>query len=346
MDLQLLQLDRIVWFWLVGAVAAIVVWGLIRRRKRIHRLIDPAALDRLANAPSIGRTAVRATMIVVALALLGIALLDPRWGYEFREARRRGMDVVFAVDCSRSMLAEDVSPNRLTRAKEYVLETIDRLAGERVALIGFAGVSAVKCPLTLNYGAMRTAVDDLDIMSGARGGSMLGEGLNAIANAFVDDGPQSKVAILLTDGDDQDSAPADVVGRLTEMGARLYVVGLGDTKDGARIPVMRDGQKVFLTDQGQEVWSRMSPEILRPLADATNGAFLPASTHRIDLGGFFSQNIAELSETELEQQSVREAIPRFQWFVGVAFTLLLLEGLLADRTVLRPIRMTHGGGTT
>jgi Ca-activated chloride channel homolog len=341
MSFQFLQIDRLAWLWLVAAAAVVMALGIIWRRRRLRRLMEAGLAARLAAAPSLPREALRALLLALGLAAIVAALMDPRWGFTFQEVRRRGTDIVFAIDCSRSMLGEDVSPNRLQRAGEHVLETLDRLGGERVALVAFAGVGAVKCPLTLNYAAMRHAIEALAPMEGQRGGSMLAAALDVGADAFVDDGPQSKVLIVLTDGDDQESAPEDLVSELKERGVTLVVVGLGDSSEGARVPILVGGQKRYLTYEGQEVWTKMNAELLRELAVAAGGTFIGAGTKRVDLGEFYARNLAELAGEDATSETVRQAIPRFQWFLAAAFALLLLEGVLADRSGLVDARAVH-----
>jgi hypothetical protein len=213
---------------------------------------------------------------------------------------------------------------------------VDRLGGERAAVIGFAGVAAVKCPLTLNYAALRTAINELPVMEGARGGSSLSAAIDAAADAFIDDGPQSRAIVLITDGDDLDQSPVEIAKQLKDRNIKLFVVGLGDSIDGARIPIDLNGQKRFLTDQGREVWSKMNPEVLSAMALAADGAFLPAATKTIDLGQFYETRIAEIPADELESATIRQLIPRFQWFIAAAIAMLIIESLVSDRAGTAP----------
>lgn len=332
MDFQLLQLDRLSWYWVTAVVAAAAIAGIIARRRRMRRLAEERLLPLLAAPPSLLRQIVRAALVTLALASTTFALLDPRWGVEFQEVRRRGLDLVITIDASRSMLARDVAPDRLSQAKLLALDVVDRLAGERAALIGFGGVAAVRCPLTLNYAALRTAINELTPMEGSRGGSSIATALSAAADAFVDDGPQSRAILLITDGDDLEGSALEVTKELAERDIKLFIVGLGDSVDGARIPITENGRTTYLLDEGREVWTKMNPELLGNLALAADGAFVPAGVKSVDLGRFYETRIAELPADDLESSTVRQYTPRFQWFIALALGVLLLESLMNDRS--------------
>jgi len=321
------------WIWLVAALAAVLVMGLRRRRQLLAAIAQSGLLARLSPNLDLSRAWIRAGLVLAAsLALVG-AIMDPRWGMQVEQVQRRGLDVIFAIDVSRSMLAGDASPSRLERARQFALDASEALQGDRVGLVDFAGVAAIRTPLTLNYAAFRQAVRNLEPKASARGGSMLGEAIRMAANSFPAADKGAKVIVVLSDGEDMDSDPVAAASQaLEEQGVRVFTVGIGDARDGARIPVVgADGQRRFLVHEGQEVWSRMSPDTLEQVAKAGGGAFIAAGTSQVDMAGVYRTALADLERIDQESSLIKRQTPRFQWFAGAALLLLVVESLISDR---------------
>ncbi len=320
------------WLWVVAALAALAWWGLAARRRALHRFAEHGLLARLAPQLSLFRPAVRSGCSIAGLVLLVLALADPRWGVRYLETEQRGMDVMFVVDVSRSMLAGDASPSRLDRATLFIDDAVDAMAGDRVGLVDFAGDASIRSPLTLNYDAFKTSLAELSPRDTTRGGSMLGDAIRVAADAFPDDEPIGKAIVVLTDGEDMDSFPveaADAAWR--NHGARVYTIGIGDPDDGARIPTIVNGQRSWLRHEGAEVWSRMDPDLLAGVADAGGGVFVPAGTGLVDLGEFFDEWITTIDQQDRGTSTAREMIPRFRWFAIPALILLLIDPLISNR---------------
>jgi Ca-activated chloride channel family protein len=262
--------------------------------------------------------------------------MDPRWGAQVEEVKRRGADVFFVVDVSRSMSAQDATPDRLTRARQFVEETVESLGGDRVGLIEFAGTAAMRVPLTLNYGAFRTTLGELRPLSGARGGTALANAIELAAESFPESSAGSRAILVLSDGEDL-SGDGDPVAAartaLEERKVHVYSVGIGDAREGARIPVARgnDGAVRFLVHEGQEVWTKLDERVLRELALAGGGAYIPAGTDRVDMARAFEQTVGQLERQEFESSTVTRRTPRFQWFAGIAFACLLAGAVIPVR---------------
>lgn len=323
------------WIWLALAAltAVLVAVGLRRRRRLLLLMAEHPLLTRLAPSLDLGRAWVRAGLAALAMVALSLALMDPRWGLEVEQVQRHGMDTIFVIDVSRSMLAEDATPSRLERAKQFALDASEALDGDRVGLVDFAGVAAVRTPLTLNYAAFRQAVRDLEPKAAARGGSMLGEAIRRAADSFPASNKGARAIVVLSDGEDMGSAPAEAAQRaFEESGIRVFTVGIGDDREGARIPVSdRDGQRRFVVQDGQEIWSKMNPDTLREVAKAGGGAFIPAGTAQLDMAAVYHDSLAGLDRVDQESSLVKRQTPRFQWFAGAALLLLVLESLITDR---------------
>ena len=208
---------------------------------------------------------------------------------------------------------------------------LETAGGDRVGLVTFAGNGAVTVPLTLDYGAIRLALAELEIREGRRGGSMAGDAIRLATNSFTDDVDDFKAIVLLSDGEDMGSYPVEAASRASERGINVYTVGLGDAVEGSRIPIEVDGQEIFLTWQGEEVWSKMQPDLLEDIAMAADGAYIPAGTGNLDMAEVYNDVIATGSGRLHETARIEQHVPRYQWFAALALLLLLLDTFMSDR---------------
>lgn len=324
------------WAWAVAALAALVAVRARSRTRALATFADARLLGAIAPGAGGARPLVRALLAVAALAALVPALMDPRWGAQVEEVKRRGADVFFVLDVSRSMTAQDATPDRLARARQFVEETVDSLGGDRVGLIEFAGTAAMRVPLTLNYGAFRTTLAELRPLSGARGGTALANAISLAAESFPETSAGSRAIVVLSDGEDLSGGEDPVAAAraaLEERKVHVYSVGIGDAREGGRIPVARgsDGSVRFLVHEGQEVWTKLDERVLRELALAGGGAYIPAGTDRVDMARAFEQTVGQLERQEFETSTVTRRTPRFQWFAGIAFACLLAGAVIPAR---------------
>ena len=255
--------------------------------------------------------------------------MDPRWGSSFEPVSQRNIDVMFVLDTSRSMRAEDLAPNRLDRARQYIDDVIRQAAGDRVGLVSFAGQAHLEVPLTRDATALHLALERVGIRGGRAGGSMLGDAIRLAADSFTGDdtGTGRKTIIVLSDGEDMGSWPVEAAASAYERGMQIWTVGLGNADTGARIPLDVDGEQVFLTHEGAEVWSQMDPDALEQVALAAGGAFLPAGTSNLDLADVYAKVIAPGSGRRIDSGMVERPTPRYRWFLLPALILLVLEWL-------------------
>lgn len=322
------------WLWLLPVLAGLWFWAGEKRKQALHRLIEAGLLPRLRVAVHPARRRWKEAMIGGAMVFLVLALARPGWNPKANTVERRGRDVVFVVDVSKSMLAEDLVPNRLERAKLAILDTVERLEGDRVALVVFGGTAVVKCPLTVDYGFFRMMLEEISTDSISRGGTMIGDALRKVlADVFDDQAKQYRDVILITDGEDHESFPVDAAEKAGELGVRLIAIGLGDESEGRRIPVTdAEGRKTFLTYNGQEVWTKLDGETLRKMAMATpGGKYLNVATGTIDLGAVYQDLIASAEKKDLEAQTVTRYEEKFQIFLLVALLLAGVEWVVSDR---------------
>jgi Ca-activated chloride channel family protein len=324
--------------WLIPLLVALFLHSSHRRKQALQKFAEAGLLLRLSLSTSPVRRRWKQALACCAVGMIVLALARPGWNPETRKVERTGRDVVFLLDVSKSMLAEDLPPNRLERAKLSIADCLDRLQGDRVGLVAFAGTAAVKCPLTLDYGFFRTMLQDISTDSISRGGTAIGDALRkAMDEVYTDREKKFKDLVLITDGEDHDSFPVEAAEEAGKRGIRMLAIGLGNESEGGRIPITdTSGRKTFLTYRGQEVWSRLDGDTLRKMVNVTpGGKYLNVATGSIDLGEVYEQLVATAEKRELESKSLTRYEEKFQVFLGLAFFLLSLELLISERKTYR-----------
>ena len=332
MDMQFNNPNNAMFFWAVLLLTLIMAVGMIRRAKLLERIATTRLTNRLTNTSSNARRRFRIGLITVVACLLCFSILDPRWGTKYKEVEQQGIDAFFVLDVSRSMLAEDVRPNRLERATTAIEDVLDVMGSDRAGLITVAGDAALTVPLTLDYGSLRLALDDVSPRSVNRGGTMIGDGIRLATNSFTDDVQDHKAIIVLTDGEDMGSFPVEAAAEAAELGILVYTVGIGDPTTGARIPTTTYGQPSYISFEGKEVWSVMNPEELTNVANAGGGAFVPAGIANLDLASIYAKRIASDSGRSFDSVKLEQFIPRFQWFAIPALLILLGDSWMSLRS--------------
>jgi len=317
---------------LIPAVALFFAWAARQRRRALDAFV--AASLQPAVAPDLDprRRRIRATLRTIAIGLVIVALGAPMWGFRWEEVKREGIDLVIAIDTSRSMLANDVKPNRLERAKLAVRDLLTQLDGDRVALIAFAGTAFTQCPLTLDYGAFAESLDATEVGIIPKGGTAIATAIETALNTFEGRQGKHQALIVITDGEDHDGAIDEAIKRASERGVKIYTVGFG-TQDGELIPGESGG---FLKDRsGQVVKSRLDEETLKKIAVETGGAYMHAGGTTFGLAELYRDYIATMEKRELASTLERRYEHRYQIPLALAFLLLLAERLIGDRRVDR-----------
>jgi Ca-activated chloride channel family protein len=264
-----------------------------------------------------------------------LALARPKFGVYFTEVSRRGADIVILLDVSKSMTAEDVGQSRLARAKSDIRDLLTRLGGDRVGLVVFAGKAVTKAPLTSDHGFFLSMLNEIDTDSAPRGGSLIGDGIRKCLEVLERREDRDQAIVLITDGEDHESFPIEAARAAGERGVKILAIGLGDSKEGARIPVRQaSGELKYLQHEGQEVWSKLHGELLEKIARETGGAYIPAGTRAYDLGELYEQHLVGLNRSEYRQEKRQLLKEQFQWPLAFGVVLLMAEILIP--TYLRP----------
>jgi len=314
--------------WIVlPVVAGLLVYAHRKRLATAQLFAERAMLGRLLPAGQPARPWLKAGAIVLGIGLLVFAAAGPRFGVYFQEVAQRGADVFVLLDVSRSMTAEDVAPSRLERAKSDIRDLLARVRGDRVGLIAFAGKAEVKVPLTNDQGFFEMMLDEIDTTSAPRGGTCIGDAIRKAIEALPERTDRDQALVLITDGEDHESYPEEAARAAAERGIRIFTVGMGDTTEGARIPVRDEsGNLRYMRYAGKEVWSKADEGLLAKLAILTGGAYIPAGTKAYDLGQVvYEDHLASLARGEYQSQERRRYHERFQWFAAAGLALLLAQ---------------------
>lgn len=322
---------------------ALALYSEKRRQRARETFIATAMQGRILPATSRFRFWCKLLLFEVALATGQIALAGPRFGTQVEQVVPRGSDLYVLIDVSRSMLADDVVPSRLERAKADVSSLVNRLNGERIGLIAFAGKAVVKCPLTIDYDSFRRALMELDPNSAPRGGTAIGDAIRKAVEVFHAGTQRDQAVLLITDGDDQESFPLEAATVAAERKVTVFTVGLGDASSGARVPG-QSGNSSFVEHEGQQVWSKLNGSLLSDIALKTNGVYIPAGTRSYDLGELYAQHLQGRTGDQSEtQQRIRKS-ERFQIFLSLSLLALLID-LCISRYSNIPVRQSTAAPT-
>lgn len=324
--------------WLVVLLVMIPVMILLLRRFARTRLVALRAfasdhlLPELTANVSPRLRALKQGLFVLGVSLCVLALARPLVGWHWEEARRRGIDILFAVDTSRSMLAQDVNPDRLSRAKLAVLDLVAKLDGDRVGLLAFAGTAFLQCPLTLDADAFRQSLEALDSAIIPQGGTNIASAIQESEAAFSLGNVNHKILVILTDGEDLEANGIAAAKAAAQRDVRIFTVGVGTTS-GELIPVRNaDGGVDFLkNEKGQVVKSRLDDATLRQIAEATGGFYEPLGQGGQGLEMIYNRGLASIPKQELSSRRNRIYIERFQWPLALGILCLMSEMLLRDR---------------
>ena len=298
------------------------------RRRALLRLVSMRHLARFVPDHAPGRARWRVALATAAVAFLALACLGPVRGYTVREVRRRGLDIVVCVDTSRSMLVRDLKPNRLERAKREVSLLLDRLQGDRIGLVAFAGDVRNVAPLTHDRETVAWFLSSLSPTDNIMGGTDLGGALEHALRLFDGRSGAHEAIVLLTDGEDLAGGGLEAAQTAGEGGIRVYVVGMG-SEDGGKVP---DGRRGWVRDEtGKEVVSRLDGDTLNAMAEAAGGAFLRADEAALPLEEIYDKRLSRLEGRELGGGMERIPHDRYQWPLVLGLIAMLCAAGLSER---------------
>lgn len=317
---------------IVPALLALYAYGFRRKRAALATLVGRAQAARLVVDLNRRRQWLKAACLLAAVASLVVALMQPQWGRGLEDVPREGRDLLVVFDVSLSMLAEDSTPNRLERAKALIDELVTAVSedgGHRLGLVAFAGRASLHCPLTLDYEFFRERLDEVGTGTVPLQGTAIGAALRQSLHGFGAPAEGYTDIILVTDGEDHDTLPAEAAKAAAASGIGIYAVGIGDPVDGAQIPIVDDdGNRRLLLHQDAVVTSRLQEDVLRNLTQLADGAYVAAGGDSESLAKLYRTQIAPKPRRRIDAASAEQPVARYQWFVLAALLLLAADMLL------------------
>jgi Ca-activated chloride channel homolog len=327
------------WFWALLAIpilAALFLRAEQRAVARLREFVSPKLLPELSATVNRSRRILRFGSLMLGLALAIISLARPQFGYIYEDVKRKGLDLLFAVDTSRSMLSNDVQPNRLERVKLAAQDLVDQLQGDRVGLIAFAGRAFLQAPLTIDYEAAVESINDLDTKTIPEGGTNISEAINLAVNTFGKSAAGNRALIIFTDGEELSGDAVKTAKAAADAGVKIFTIGVG-TSQGSLIPINSDdGGTAFVKDSaGQVVKSKLDEKRLREIAQATGGFYLHLADGPRTMAQLYSQGLANMKAAEIDARLSRTPIERYEWPLGAAMVALTMSILISERKRVR-----------
>jgi Ca-activated chloride channel homolog len=325
--------DKTYLWLLIGIPVIVLLYALVVfwQKKTQRKFADKELLDKLSPNRSTGKQVLKIILLCLALASFVIALVNPQFGTKLETVKREGVDVVFAVDVSKSMLAEDIAPNRLEKSKQLVTQIINNLASDRVGIIAYAGSAFPQLPITTDYAAAKMFLQNMNTDMLSSQGTAIREAIELSQTYFNDAEQTNRVLFLISDGEDHEGNIEGIAEEAAKKGIRIVTIGVGTTKGGP-IPEKRRGitQSYKKDNSGETVITRLNEGTLQEIAAAANGKYID--------GRVTSQVVDEVTEIlqnmdkkEFESQQIAEYKSQFQWFLGLGMLFLLLDILLLER---------------
>jgi len=331
----MLQLDEKMYFYLLAVIPVMVLaffFLQIWKKRTQRQFADPKLLKRLAPNRSSFKSALKLIFLSLGLAFLIIGLVNPKIGTKLETVKREGVDIVFAVDVSKSMLAEDIAPNRLEKAKRLVSEIINQLASDRIGIIAYAGQAYPQLPITTDYGAAKMFLQGMNTNMLSSQGTAINAAIDLASTYFDDDDQTNRVLFIVSDGEDHsEQSTISAVENAVQQGIRIFTIGVGKPK-GAPIPIKRNGivQSLKKDRQGEVVITKLNEGVLSEIAQEGNGEYIDGSTTEQAVE-YIKEQLNQMDKKEFEAKQFAEYKDQFQWFLGIGLLFLFLDIFLLDR---------------
>lgn len=302
----------------------------VRKKRALNSLGDIKLVGNLVPELSRSRPVIKFLLLLLALASGVIMLSRPQFGSKLEDVKKQGVEVIIALDVSNSMMAEDIQPNRLTRAKQAISRLVDNLDNDKIGLIVFAGDAYTQIPITNDYISAKMFLSSISPEIVPKQGTAIGAAINLGMRSFSPGEGKSKAMIIITDGENHEDNPVSNAEEAAKAGIIIHTIGIGSS-DGVPVPLTINGKKDYLKDaEGNTVITKLDEDILKKIAMSTNGSYVRASNSNIGLDEIFNE-IRKMKKQELESTMYTEYNDQFQIFAAIMFFLLILEFILMDR---------------
>ena len=328
------QLEEHIWFWtllVIPVIAVLYASLLIWKNHKQKKFADRFLLDRLSPNRSLFKSLLKIMVLSMAFVCLSIALVNPKIGTKLETVKREGVDIVFAVDVSKSMLAEDIAPNRLEKSKQLVTQIINNLASDRVGIIAYAGKAFPQLPITTDYASAKMFLQSMNTDMLSSQGTAIDEAIQLARTYYDDDDQTNRVLIIISDGEDHNNIAVEVAEAASEEGIKIFTIGVGSTK-GSPIPIKRNGIVLNYKkdNSGETVITKLDEETLIDISEETNGQYINGRNTK-EVVETIREILNKMDKKEFEAKQFAENKDQFQWFFGFAIFFLLIDVLLIER---------------
>lgn len=328
------KFEHTIYFYAFAAIPLIfflVFWYFVSRARKLKKVGDPELVQQLLPYSSKRKRIIKAVFFTAGFSSLILALCNLQTGSKLTEVKREGADIIVCIDVSNSMMAQDLSPNRLVRAKYALEKMIDMLEGDRLGLVIFAGEAYVQLPITTDYGAAKMFLESIDPGMVAVQGTDISDAIKKASDSFSSDEGKNRAIILITDGDNHETEAIEAAEEAAKKGIMINTIGIGSL-NGVPIPLLENGTvKGYRKDKdGQTVITKLDAELLKTIASKANGVFVHASQADLGLDAVLDK-IAQLDKSQLESKMYTDYEDQFQWFLGLALVFFFIEFLLTER---------------
>ena len=328
-------LEEKIWFWALLAIPAVVLLylavSLWKRNAQKRFVANRELLGALTPQRSVFKPVFKLVLICLAIALMAVALVNPKIGTKLETVKREGVDVVFAVDVSKSMDAEDIAPSRMEKAKQLVTQIINNLGSDRVGIIAYAGSAYPQLPITTDYSSAKMFLNAMNTDMLSSQGTAIKDAIELAKTYYDDDEQTNRVLVIISDGEDHAGNAAAIAESAQEEGIRIFTIGVG-TEAGDRIPIKRNGvvQSYKKDQDGETVITKLNPETLQEIAKEANGEYINGNSTQ-EVVDKMSTAFGQMDKKEFEAKQFADFKDQFQLFVGAALFLLFLDVFLLER---------------
>ncbi|TYP99556.1 Ca-activated chloride channel family protein [Tenacibaculum adriaticum] len=328
------KLEEPVYFYLFTIIPVIIVVFLLVlwwKKRTQKKFAYPDLLARLAPNISTFKSVLKLILFLIGISFLIISLVNPKMGTKLKTVKREGVDIVFALDVSKSMLAEDIAPNRLEKAKQIISKIIDKLGSDRVGIIIYAGNAYPLLPITTDHAAANMFLQNANPDMVSSQGTAINEALNLAKTYYNNDEQTNRFLIVISDGEDHQEETKQIAQNLANEGVKMYTIGVG-TEKGGPIPIKLNGSLIGYKkdNKGETVITQRKPDILQGIAEASNGMYIDGNKTENPVNTI-EKIIGNAQKSEFETKQFSDYKDQFQWFVGLGFLFLLLDVFLFDK---------------
>ena len=328
------QLEEKIWFWLLLVIPVIIVFFLMLqlwKRYVQNKFISKQMLKKLSPNKSLFKPILKLIVLCLAFVCLIIAMVNPKIGTKLETIKREGVDIVFAVDVSKSMLAEDIAPNRLEKSKQLVTQIINNLASDRIGIIAYAANAFPQLPITTDYAAAKMFLQSMNTDMLSSQGTAIDKAIQLARTYYDDDEQTNRVLIIISDGEDHSNIASSVAEEAGEEGIRIFTIGVGDI-NGGPIPIKRNGIVLNYKkdNQGETIITRLNEETLKSIASEANGEYINGSNTN-QVVEKIRDILNKMDKKEFEAKQFAEYKDQFQWFLGLGLFFLFIDIFLLER---------------